>query len=407
MPDSKSHRRELLPMFALVVTVLTVAASGCGGSGDGSGDVSSASSADAKNDPAAKIVAEANQQVDQLYKGTYKLPSGTSPTPASGKTIWAISAGQQALSPVNATRGLQTAGRVLGWNVKIWDGKYDPSQWLAGVRQAVSAKADGIWLYSFDCTPVKAAMQEAKRAGIPVVIAQGVDCGSGANSLAAHVAAYNTGYDNGVISTKPGTFQTWNEAFGGIGAWWIVAKTKGQAKVIEFVETDIQATLQANAGVDGVLKRCSTCKVVDKVEFTGADLGPKLQQKAQQALLQHPEANAITGNYDTAVTSGIAAAVRSAHRKIYLAGGEGYQPNMDLVRGGIQSTGAGYEAGWEGWCGADDFIYLFAKQRPRVCGVGVMAYDLNHNLAPKGQNFSTRLDYEQAYKKSWGVAAGL
>jgi ribose transport system substrate-binding protein len=390
-----------LSIATIGVFLLGALATGCGG-GSSSTNTTSSSSASSGSESSGAILKLADKQVNELYKGTYTLPTG-SITPAEGKTIWAISAGQQALSPVNATKGFAEAASKLGWKVKIWDGKYDPSQWLAGIRQAVSAGADGIWTYSFDCATVKAAMEEAAKADIPVVIAQGTDCGKGSESVATHEAEYTTHVQDGVITRAPGTFAEWNIAFGGSGAWWLVAHTEGKAKVIEFVESDLEATLQAGQGVEEVIARCPGCEIVEKVTFTGLELGPALQEKAQQALLQHPEANAVTGNYDTAVTSGIAAAIRASGREILLAGGEGFAPNVALVREGIESVGAGYQASWEGWCGVDDFAHIFAEEKPKPCGAGIELFDKEHNLPAPDTNFSTGLPFEAAYEKSWGV----
>jgi ribose transport system substrate-binding protein len=379
----------------LGVTVLLALLAGCGGGASTGGDATSGGSSKA-------VMKLADQQVAHMYKGTYVLPKKSVP-PVKDKTLWAISAGQQALSPVNATKGFAEAASKLGWKVKIWDGKYESSQWLAGIRAAIGAGAEGIWTYSFDCKDVKAAVEEAEAAEIPVVIAQGTNCGSGAEAVAKHEAEYFTHVKDGIITTAPGSFAEWNLGFGGAGAWWLVAHTDGEAKIIEFVESDLEATLQAGQGVEEVVERCSGCEIVDRVTFTGAELGPALQEKAQQAILQHPEANAITGNYDTAVTSGIAAAVRASGRELLLAGGEGFAPNVALMREGIESVGTGYQAAWEGWCGVDDFVHIFDGDEPQPCGAGVQLFDKEHNIPPPGHNFETHLPYEQAYLKAWGV----
>ncbi len=49
--------------------------------------------------------------------------------------------------------------------------------------------------------------------------------------------------------------------------------------------------------------------MVAKVDFTGAELGPVLQQKVSSALLQHPDANVIKSPFTAATLLGIAPAV--------------------------------------------------------------------------------------------------
>jgi ribose transport system substrate-binding protein len=352
-----------------------------------------------------EFLARAREEVKNLYEGTYRAPTPSGPVPAKSKHLWAITIGLNSLSAANSAQAMKEAASKLGWKVTVWDGKFDPDQWLAGIRQAVLADADGIWLYAIDCPSVKAALESAKRAHIPVVLAQAADCGSGEKALATHVEGYSGAFEEGSVTAKPSPFTNFSRSWGAPGAWWLIANTDAKVKVIEIYEDDFQATLLNQQGFDEVMKLCTTCEVVDRVTFTGSQIGPTLQQKTQQALLQHPEATAVYGNYDTGVTGGIAAAVRASGRELMLIGGEGFPANMELVREGVQSAGTGYDAAWEGWAGVDDFVRIFAHQKPRVSsGLGVTLYDREHNLPPSGQGFETKVPYQQAYLKAWHLS---
>jgi ribose transport system substrate-binding protein len=387
-------------VLSAVGVALVVCLTGCGGGGSSTSATSGGSSGSGSS---TSFAGEAEKQLASLYKGTYELPHGKSPKPPAGKNVWAISIGQAALSPVEAIKGFQKAAEALGWKVTVFDGKFEPNLWLAGIRDAVAAKADAIWIMNIDCAPVKAAVEEAEQANIPVVINQGRECTPGKSEPASYIASYDTHYDEGIVTKAPGSFTEWNQAFGAVGGWWIAAKTKAEAKLLLLVETDNGSTLSIGEGVEAVMDRCPTCEIAEKVTFTGTELGPALEQKTQQALIQNPEVNAVHANYDTTVTSGVGAAVRSSGKKVLLVGGEGFAPNIELVREGLQSAGTGYQASWDGWCGADELIYVFAGKDPRACGVGVEAYDAENNLPPEGQGFSSGLPYEEAFLKSWGV----
>jgi ribose transport system substrate-binding protein len=381
-----------------------VVAVGCGDSSSSDSAASSSTGSTSASSSSSDIVAKANEQMKAIYAGTYTLPEGTAPTPVKDKTLWIISIGQQAGAPVEMANGFIAAAKAVGWQTKVYDGKFEPNQWLAGVRQAIAAKADGIWLDNLDCTPLVAALKDAKAANIPVVINEGGACPASQKDLVTYRASYNTKYDNGIVTKGEGTFEELNRAWGAAGAWNIIARTKGKANVINFVETDNASTLNIGQGVEETMALCSSCKIVKKVTFVGTDLGPGLQQKAQQAILQNPTANAIHGNYDSAITSGIGAAVRGRSTKPLLFGVEGFPANMDLVRQGVQTGGGGLESPWEGFCGVDEFIHIFAGKAPRPCGVGIMGWDKEHRLAPKGQSFTSGLDFKSAYLKSWGVS---
>jgi ribose transport system substrate-binding protein len=387
-----------------------VVAVGCGSSSSEDSTASSPATAtgatggSSDSGGSSDIVAKANEQMKAMYAGTYTLPEGTAPTPVKDKTLWIISIGQSAGAPVDMANGFIAGAKALGWKTRIFDGKFEPNLWLAGVRQAIAAKADGIWLDNLDCTPLLAALKDAKAANIPVVINEGGPCPASEKDLVSYRASYNTKYDSGIVTKGEGTFEELNRAWGAAGAWNIIARTKGKADLINFVETDNASTLNIGQGVEETMALCPSCKILQKITFVGTDLGPGLQEKAQQAILQNPTANAIHGNYDSAITSGIGAAVRGSAKKPLLFGVEGFPANMDLTRQGVQTGGGGLDSPWEGFCGVDEFVHIFADKAPRPCGVGIMAWDKEHHLAPKGQGFTSGLDYKAAYLKSWGVS---
>jgi ribose transport system substrate-binding protein len=381
--------------FLVAVGIATVSfALGCGGSKDSSSPATNSSS---------DVMATAKQQTGLLYSGdTYQLPKGDAPGAPANKTIWLISYGQASIYALEGTQAFQDAAKRLGWKTKVWDGKFDPNQQLAGVRQAIASHADGIWLWTVDCPTVKAAVQQANSAKIPVVLAQAQQCGSGAT---APDVKYMFGYDNGKMSksTDLVDYKVWNKGFGATVGWWMIPKTNAKAKIIEFVETDIISGVAESQGFEDVVKQCSGCEILEKVEFTGQEFGPPLQAKAQQALLKHPDATVVYGNYDTPVTSGIAAAVRGSGRKLILLGGEGDPPNIALIREGVQSAGSGYDPALDAWCSADVFVFLFNDRQPRGCGMGVTLFDKDHNLPPVGKPFTTSVPYQDTYVKDWGV----
>lgn len=369
--------------LALGLSVLLVA--GCGGNG-GEEDAGGG---------AADITQKAESKLRKLYEGTYHEPPGGAPAPAKDKSIWVITVGIQLESVKHAAEGFAEAAGLLGWDVEIVDGRFDPTKWLAGVRDAILADPDGIWIFAFDCSSVRAGLEEAKRAGIPVVISAGADCKP---SLVDHVTGY-----------AQGSFSDFNFAFGEAQAWWVIAKTDGEAKVILFKETDIQTTIEIAEGVERVLELCSTCEILEVVEFTGAEVGPKLQEKAEQALLQNPDANVVVPTFEGPITGGVGAAVRAAEasgRDLIMTGGEGFTANVQLAHEGLQDMGVGYVGGWEGWLGVDAFLRIFAGEEPiEKTGLGVQVWDRQHNLPAKGESYNDNppIDFKEAYKDSWGV----
>jgi ribose transport system substrate-binding protein len=347
-----------------------------------------------KNAGLDDLSSEAQARLDELYAGTSTSPATDGPKPEPGKQIWVISLGQSIESAQVYTKAWQDAVDSLGWDVKIVDGKFQPNLWLSGVEQAVAAGADGIILGAVDCAPVKTGLEAAKEAGIPVVGLESQDCEPSLES---------------VISYAEGSFEEFYTQLGKDAALALVAEGGTSAKFIELRETDLQVTLNMSTGyLDGLDEYCPDCESVP-VEFTGADLGPALQQKVQQTLNANPDAVGMFGSYDDIVLSGASSAILSANRAkdLYVVATPGNSSAMNLIRDerGL-SADLVFDGGWEAYATIDWMNRLLNGETPDASnaptGIGYQLIDADHGLPETGTASST-VDYVEAYEQSWGV----
>lgn len=376
-------------LLGLTALVALTALAACGSSEGGGGSDEQASSGD---------VAKYQRQLDALYKGTYEAPSGGPVDPPPGKNVWIISTGQEIETAQNAVKAMEEAGDDLGWEVTLFDGKFESSRQIAGIEQALADRADGLVLVYVDCAPVKAALQQAKDAGVAVTGIESKDCEPG---LIDHVVKYAGEED----------FATWvAHGFGGTQAKWVIAKTKGEAKTIVTVQTDLYTTaVTYDPGITDEFAKCETCEIVDTIEFVGTEFGPPLQQKIEQSLNQHPEANSFIAAYDAVLTGGGgAAALRASGRldEIESMGGEGSVPGIELIyedRG--MDACSGIPTAWEGYGAIMGLARIFAGQDPDRgnSGIGAQACDREHNLPPEGESYEAPIDFVAEYNKLWGV----
>jgi ribose transport system substrate-binding protein len=300
------------------------------------------------------------------------------------------------LVAAEAADAFEAGAEKLGWNATVVDGKFDPNLWLEGIRQAVAAQADGIWLIFFDCAPVRAGLEAAKRADIPVIASAGFDCNAD-DPDAPSLFTWETRY-------VEGTFPDFQAAWGEAQAYWTIANTDGQAKVLSFIETDLKGTLIIGEEFESTIRECADCEIVDTIEFTGRDFGPALQQKAEQALLANPDADVVYANYDGPITAGIGAAVRASGRDLRVIGGEGLPPNLELIQDGRQDVALGYVAGWEAYAALDALLRIHAGEKPtKQTGLGVQITDADHNLPPAGEPYDPEIDWQGLYERAWGV----
>ena len=182
----------------------------------------------------------------------------------------------------------------------VYDGQFTPSRYQDGMQEAIAEHVDVLMLYGVDCAGNEAALRQVRAAGIKIVGLQSVDCNEsnpGARAMFDTEPLYPIGGGSGPVGA------VW-AANGAAQADYLIAKLKGNVKVIQFDETDFAVTADLGKGFKDRIAQCSTCKIVDTVNVTVADFGSPLQQMAEQALVQYPEANAVEIDYDDLVNRG-------------------------------------------------------------------------------------------------------
>ncbi len=350
-------------------------------------------------DPA--VLAHAQQQIDLAYAGTDREPPTSAPKPQPGKKVWIISPGQAGESVSIATNAAKEAGELIGWRMTLFDSKGDPANFSAGIRQAIAAKADGIILHSIDCAWAKQALVEARAANVKTLAYYALDCDDPSvkgEPLYSGTVNFGSQYPD---------YASFTRAWGAVKADWVIAKTQGRAKVISFKQDEFLVLKYIREGFEQELATCTTCEIAKTVDFTIADFAAnKLQQKAQGALLQHPEANAIHVPYDSPMLLGIASAVLASGRndQIFVIAGEGFPSNVQLIRDNKgQDAANAFPAPWTGYASVDSLNSVFNGQKPQDAGIGWRLIDREHNLPPAGKGYESSKDFRAAYKKAWGV----
>lgn len=389
---------------SLLLLALSLSAVGCGDKPP------PAAAAAASTEPAKVVVeepavdpqmlAEVQKAMEVAYRGTERPMPTAAPKPQAGKKVWIISPGQIGESASIATNAAKEAGELIGWKMTLYDSKLDIANFSLGIRQAIAAKADGIILHAIDCAIVKQPLIEARAAKVKILAYYSLDCDD--PSIKGEPL-----FDGSVnFGDQFGDYASLTKAYSGVKADWVIAQTKGKAKVIQFKEDELMVVKYLREGFEQSLAKCKSCEIVKTVDFTLTDLGPKLQQKAQAALLQHPEANAIHAPYDSVIHLGVGAAILESGRNDQLAvvAGEGFPSNVQLIRDNKgQDAANAFPSQWTGYAAVDSLNSLFHGQKPQDSGIGYKLLDREHNLPPAGQGYAPIADFKATYKKIWGV----
>jgi len=388
--------------LAMVLSTMLIAA--CGSDDDNGSNADTVTTTESGSAPAGTappIGDDFEAQLAALYEGTYTEPNATPVDVEPGKNLWFVSIGQGIEPTVVAADALEEITADLGWDLTVFDSKFDPSVALTGIEQAIAAKADGIILWTLDCAAISNGLTAAAEAGIPTIAVESEDCDPGEFS---HVVRY--GEDNA-------DFLEWFEGWGRTQAEWVIAKTEGEAAVILVDQTDLAVTQAVSRGWTSAFEDCAGCEIVDVVEFVGADFGPALQTKIEQSLIENPQANALIPAYDAVMTSGGAAAVATSGRAgdLIIAGGEGSTEGIEQIhasKGGDGSTMqmcVGLNSGSEIYAAVDALVRVFAGDDPLAAttGIGYQVCDENANLPAEGGIYQPPVDYTAIYRAAWGA----
>ncbi|MDV6286492.1 sugar ABC transporter substrate-binding protein [Rhodococcus jostii] len=316
-----------------------------------------------------------------------------------GKTLMYLSAGISSPSGTAGVAALEAVRDQLGFSLVTFDGQFTPSRYQDGMRQAVAQKVDALIVYGISCAGNESALREVHAAGIKIIGLQSVDCNEADPSAPAMFDTQPL-YPLGDRTIRGG--EVW-AANGAAQADYLISQLEGNVKVIQFDVPDFAVTAALGRGFQERMAECSTCEIVESIDVAVADFGPGLQQKAEQALLKHPDANAVAINYDDLVTLGLSAAIQSSGRKddLVTVAGTGYEATLDMIR---QDNGlkAGWVQNhdWDHYAGIDTTLRLLSGQQPEVSGIPVILYDKDHNISESG-GFTPATDFRPVFEQAW------
>jgi len=384
---SMRPRQSIRLGFATIglLAVLALGLTACGGDGTSDGGTSAAT----------VDLQQIDDELQTLLAGeSYEEPRSSGPAPQEGKKIWVFSCLEAVETCSVPAHAAVEAAELLGWDVTLYDTRSEPARIAEAVRQSIAAGADGVTLWGLDCEQIgPQPLRELREAGVKVSAAESQDC--------------ETPLFDAVVSYAEGSYPEWFHAFGAAQATALIAATEGTAKVLVF-DGPIEAVslgIPRDGFKEKLLASCPECEIVETVQFTIPDIGPPLEQKAQQAFVKHPEADAVYVTSDSTLAAGVTPALRASGRasEVFVQAAEGQSSTMAELRDGtFSAAGVGGAHEWEAYQTIDNLIRLFAGEEPVSSGIGLQVYDNEHNVPAEGR-YQPPVDFEAAYRKAWGL----
>jgi ribose transport system substrate-binding protein len=379
-------------LLAGVVMLIGVAA--CGSS-DSNADSSTPGSSGAAKGGGADVAAA--KAIVDAHLGIQKFtPPGPAfdASKAKGKTVYEIPVSSNV--PFNVLTGdaMKRALEPLGVKVVIAPTQGQPSQWVQGMNQAISAKADAIAILGMDPQAIGPQIKAAKDAGIPTIEDHFID--------AKHPDP--KGYENVAARIPAPYFDA-----GQLSAAYAIMDKGADTNAIIVTSEDILSAGDVVTGIQDEFKQhCPACKVsVVNVPFN--DWASKMQTAVQSALVKNPNANYIIPVFDGMVQfAAPAVQAAGADNRVKIAS---YNATPSVLRmmqeGHVIAMNSGESYDWLGYALADQILRVLTNTKPVDSeGVPLRAFtkdNVDETGTPPAVNKGYGDAYLSGYEKLWGV----
>jgi ribose transport system substrate-binding protein len=278
------------------------------------------------------------------------VPSWTAPGPAvsasvlKGKSLLVFPINSEIDACNTQAEDFKALGTELGAHVTYIPNQGDPTQWVTGVQDGVSAHDAAIAMLC-GIVPGAVAPQLAAAAKDGIKIVDG-----NYNETSDY-----TGLDGETaVTTAPSMVNDVDYA---------VTQLDGKAlHAIVVTSTSVIQGPAAQTAADGaVTAACKTCSVDENINIPVQDwVSSTAQSDMSSALLAHPNANAVIVAFD-GIVPGVLPAVESAHRaglKIYTWGGSRSVEELMLKKNSVVAADAGPNEDWDAYEAMDQVIRL-------------------------------------------------
>jgi ribose transport system substrate-binding protein len=352
-------------------------------------DDSEPSSSEPAKTEAASDSGGSNDALEKAKAEITEFPGpSSSPAPEGGKEVVVVTCAAVANCQRTAD-GAVEAGEVLGWNVRVVDGKGDPAVWNAAIGTAIADKADGIILAAVVPPLVANAVTQAKAAKIPVV---------------------SVWLPSAIPGTPEGTVYGWVEPplaeEGKTMADWVIEDSGGEAKIVQLVEPafpDIK--IRDDAFAAQIKSACQGCEILETVKFSLATEAQELPQAVVSALQKNPTADYVVAPFDNAAlfaAQGIGQAGKGGSVK--LVGYEGEADALGRIRDGQgQVADIAHSGQWTGFQAMDLLNRAFAGEEPINLPIASRLFDsTNIDSIEFEKGWQGDVDFRGRYAELWG-----
>lgn len=379
----------MLAVAFVAVGSLTVAACGSSdsdSSGSGSGDSS-----------AAKTTAQA------AIKKAQEIPAFTLEAPkidlakVKGKTIFNIPLNSAIPFEVEVEDEMKKLATENGAKWLQHPNQGTPTEWAAGIDQAIQQKVDVIILsQGIDPKQLIPQLRAAKTAGIPVLVTHTYQNGQEVPPEVADL----------ISATADAPF----EEAGRLQSEYAIAQDGCDIKPLIVNSPDIAPSEYVQKGLVGAI--ADLCPDVEPkiVDVNVTEWATKIQPEVQSALTQDPDINWVLTHYDSMTipaTAGIRAAGKTG--QVGVTGFNGTTEVLGMIKDGTVTADVGESTSWLAYASIDQAFRLLGAGpviKDGIVGTPLRLFD-ESNIAEAGDPPEPGKGYGDAYIKGYNALWGL
>lgn len=346
----------------------------------------------------SQTIKELNQTLDSYSKDpTFKAPGPAfnARKAMQGKYIYSVPFSLAIEFNSDIIKSMEQAAKDVGFKFRAWSSDGSPSSWVQGMNNGISQHPDVIDTVTNQPATFLPQVRAAVNAGIKVVDSHsfGIE-----QSTPDSLNKLGVRYVNGPY-----------ELGGELMAKWVIAHSKGRAKVLVLTGFDSSSSPALQDGVKRAFaKYCpKTCSYEIQSIPVNA-WSTRVQPTVQSAVTRDPDLDWIILTYDAMAGPATAAlqATQTTNR-VKIVTFNGSPAAIDLVREGKVDMVVGENLDWIGKAIIDSEMRLIADMpMPKDPGIPVKIFDKGNAeeagvpaVASKGYGDA----YIDGYAKLWGL----
>ncbi|MEV1170383.1 substrate-binding domain-containing protein [Nonomuraea sp. NPDC049784] len=248
---------------ALALALAAVVAGGCS-----RGSEQAAPGRTALTSPCPAVVHTATRAVARAEAMNVPWDGPTSgPRAVPGKSIVFVASTMTNPGVAGTADGVRDAARFVRWSFRVIDGQGTPAGIRAALGEAVALRPSGIVIGGFDPNSVAQQVKQANDAGIPLVGWHATN----SPGPSAHPKLFTN------VTTRV-------EDVARISAYWIIARSNGDAGVVIFTDSSIPFAENKSQLIKETLLSCSGVKLLSYENIPLPDAGSRMPQTISSLL---------------------------------------------------------------------------------------------------------------------------